>query len=118
VTLDKHMVRTITNGKSAQFPKTWKATAEYHTAGQEMLGNDIDTSEVTVTVDGLLVAHVGIYDLDEKMSHFDVTSEFSAELGRALARVFDKNVMRAIILAARAAADGPFPGGNTIATRR
>jgi hypothetical protein len=46
LTLDKHMVRTITNGKSAQFPKTWKATAEYHTAGQEMLGNDIDTSEV------------------------------------------------------------------------
>lgn len=114
VTLDKHMVRTITSGKSAQFPKTWKATAEYHTAGQEMLGNDIDTSEVTVTVDGLLVAHVGIYDLDEKMAHFDVTSEFSAELGRALARVFDKNVMRALILAARAAADGPFPGGNTV----
>jgi hypothetical protein len=28
--------------------------------------------------------------------------------------VFDKNVMRAIILAARAAADGPFPGGNVI----
>ncbi len=114
VTLDKHMVRTIQQGKSAQFPKTWKATAEYHTAGKELLGGDIDTTEVTVTVDGLLVAHVGIYDLDEKMSHFDVTSEFSAELGRSLAKVFDKNVMRALILAARAAADGPFPGGNVI----
>lgn len=114
VTLDKHMVRTIQNGKSAQFPKTWKATAEYHTAGKELLGNDIDTTEVVVTVDGLLVAHVGIYDLDEKMAHFDVTSEFSAELGRSLAKVFDKNVMRALILAARAAADGPFPGGNVI----
>lgn len=114
LTLDKHNVRSIQNGKSAQFPKTWKATAEYHTAGQEMLGNDIDTTEVVITIDGLLVAHVGIYDLDEKMAHFEVTSEFSSELGRSLARTFDKNVMRQVILAARTAADGPFPGGNLV----
>lgn len=80
----------------------------------ELLGNDIDTTEVVITVDGLLVAHVGIYDLDEKMAHFEVTSEFSAELGRALARAFDRNVMRSIVLAARTAADGPFPAGNVI----
>lgn len=114
VTLDKHNVRTIAHGKSAQFPKTWKATSEYHTAGSQLLGNDIDTSEVTITIDGLLVSHTEIYDLDEKMSHFDVTSEFSAELGRALARTFDKNVLRQIVLAARTSADGPFPAGNVI----
>jgi hypothetical protein len=111
---DKVNVKTITSGKSFAFPKTWKATAEYHVAGQEMLGNDIDTSEITVTVDGKLVAHTAIYDLDAKMSHFDVTGEFSAELGRALARVWDKNAQRAIIRAARLAADGPFPGGTVI----
>lgn len=104
----------LIGAKSAQFPKTWKATAEYMTAGQELLGNDIDTTEVTITVDGKLVAHTAIYDLDAKMSHFDVTGEFSAELGRSLARVYDKNVMRAIIAAARTAADGPFPAGNVI----
>lgn len=114
IMMDKHNVRTIANGKSAAFPKTWKATAEYHAAGQEMLGNDIDTSEVTITVDGLLVSHVGIYDLDEKMAHFDVTGEFSAELGRSLARAFDRNVFRQLVLAARTAAVGPFPGGNVI----
>jgi hypothetical protein len=113
-TLDKHKTQNITSGKSAQFPKTWKASSEYHTAGREMLGNDIDTSEVVVTVDGLLVSHTAIYDLDAKMAHFDVTSEFSSELGRELARAYDKNVMRAIILAARTAADGPFPAGNTV----
>lgn len=111
---DKAQRRTIASGKSAQFPKTWKATAEYHQAGQQMLGNDIDTSEITITIDGKLVAHTAIYDLDAKMAHFDVTGEFSAELGRALARVYDKNVQRAIILAARTAADGPFPAGNVI----
>jgi len=106
--------QTLLGAKSAQFPKTWKATAEYMSAGQELLGNDIDTGEVTITVDGKLVAHTAIYDLDAKMSHFDVTAEFSAELGRALARVYDKNVLRAIIAAARTAADGPFPAGNVI----
>jgi hypothetical protein len=79
-----------------------------------MLGNDIDTSEVTITIDGKLVAHTAIYDLDEKMAHFNVRSEFSSELGRALARVFDKNVQRAIVQAARTSADGPFPGGKVI----
>jgi len=114
VTLDKHNVRTIESGKSAQFPKTWKATSEYHEAGKELLGNDIDTTEINITIDGLLVAHTAIYDLDEKMAHFDVTSEFSAELGRALAREFDRNVLRQIVLAARTSADGPFPAGNVI----
>jgi hypothetical protein len=111
---DKVMTKSVPSGKSFQFPKTWKATAEYHAAGQEMLGNDIDTTEVTITIDGKLVAHTAIYDLDQKMSHFDVTGEFSAELGRALGRVWDKNAQRAIIQAARAVADGPFPGGTVI----
>jgi hypothetical protein len=114
LTLDKHQIRSISSGKSAQFPKTWKATSSYHTAGQELLGDDIDTTEVVITVDGLLTSSTAIYDLDEKMAHFDVTGEFSAELGRELARAFDRNVMRAIILAARTAASGPFPAGNVI----
>jgi hypothetical protein len=114
LTLDKHNIRTLNSGKSAQFPKTWKAISEYHLAGQEMIGNDIDTTEVTITVDGLLVAHVGIYDFDELMSHFEVSSQYSKELGRALAKTFDRNVFRTIIRAARTAADGPFPGGNVV----
>lgn len=114
LTLDKHQRQTITSGKEAQFPKTWKATSAYHTPGVELLGDDIDTTEITVSVDGLLTSHVGIYDLDNKMSHFDVMAEFSNELGQALARAYDKNVMRSIILAARTAADGPFPAGNVI----
>lgn len=114
ITKDKHQTKQIGAGKSWSFPKTWKATSEYHTAGKELLGTDIDTSEILVTVDGLLVSHVGIYDLDAKMSHFDVTSKFSAELGKELARAYDKNVLRQIVLAARTAADGPFPGGNVV----
>ncbi len=109
---DKVFSRTLSGGlKSARFPKVWKATGEYHTPGQELLGNDIDTGEVTVTVDDILVAHVAISDLDDILTHFDVRSQFSTELGRALARIYDKNIARSLILAARTAAAGPFPGG-------
>lgn len=112
---DKVNQRTLKGGaRSARFPKTWKASAEYHSAGVELLGNDIDTGEISITVDEILVSHVAIYDLDEMLSHFEVRSQFSAELGRALGRVYDKNIARQIILSARTAASGPFPGGDSV----
>lgn len=115
ITADKVQTRTLSGGmRSARFPKIWKATAEYHTAGKELLGNEIETGEITITPDELLVAHTAIYDLDDILAHFEVRGQFSSELGRALARVYDKNNFRQIILAARRSADGPFPGGNVI----
>lgn len=115
ITMDKVQTRTLSGGmRSARFPKVWKATAEYHAAGRELLGNEIETGEISITPDELLVAHVAIYDLDEMLSHFEVRSQFSFELGRSLARVYDKNNFRQMILAARTAADGPFPGGNVV----
>jgi hypothetical protein len=121
VTADKHFMREIQSGKSAQFPKTWKVDAAYHTAGQEMLGQDTDETERVISIDGLLVSHIGIYDLDEAMSHFDIRSRYTEELGRALARVFDTNVMRTIVKTARAdsslagaASTTPFEDGKVI----
>lgn len=115
VTLDKHTVKSLSGGaKSYRFPKTWKASAEYHTPGQEMLGNDFDTSELTINVDDILVSHYAIADLDRILSHFDMRSIISNEMGRALAKVFDQNVFRQIILASRTAAASPFPGGNNV----
>jgi hypothetical protein len=114
---DKIQTKALPKGaKGWKFPKTWKATAEYHTPGRELMGTDIQTGEVTITPDDLLVSHTAIADLDEMLSHFDVSSQFSTELGRALARVYDKNAARQIILAARTASDGPFPGGSAVAS--
>tara|TARA_B100000212_G_scaffold81117_2_gene58114 strand:- start:1236 stop:2228 length:993 start_codon:yes stop_codon:yes gene_type:complete len=115
VTLDKHTVKTLSGGaKSYRFPKTWKADAEYHTPGTELLGNDFTTGELTINVDDILVSHYAIADLDRILSHFDMRSIISGEMGRALAKVFDKNVFRQLILAARTAASAPFPGGESI----
>jgi len=115
VTLDKHNVKTVGGGqRSFRFPKTWKASAAYHVPGTELMGTDIETGEIAITIDDILVSHTAISDIDSMLSHFDVRSEYSAQMGRALARVFDKNVFRQIVQAARTAADGPFPGGDTI----
>lgn len=121
IMMDKTFVREISSGKSAQFPKTWKVSAAYHVAGQEMLGQDTDETERVISIDGLLVAHIGIYDLDDAMSHFDVRSRYTDELGRAIARVYDENAMRAIIKTARAdsslsgaSSTSPFPDGQAI----
>jgi hypothetical protein len=116
VTLDKHTVKSLSGGaKSYRFPKTWKADAEYHTPGTELLGNDFTTGELTINVDDILVSHYAIADLDRILSHFDMRSIISGEMGRALAKVFDKNVFRQLILAARDAGSAPFPGGESIA---
>lgn len=115
VTEGRVETRTLSGGaRSVRFPKTWKATSEYHTRGTELLGNDIETGEITITPDEILVSHVAIYDLDETLSHFEVRSKFSYELGRELARVYDKNNLRQAVLASRTAGDGPFPGGTVI----
>ena len=110
-TADKHLMKEISSGKSAQFPKTWKVSAGYHSAGVEMLGQDTDETERVISIDGLLVSHIGIYDLDEAMSHYQTRSTYTAELGKALARVFDTNVYRTIVATAKQSAN--LPGANS-----
>lgn len=113
VTLDKHMVKSVSGGaKSYRFPKTWKASAEYHTPGTELLGNDFQTGELTINVDDILVSHYAITDIDRILSHFDMRSIITKEMGSALAKVFDKNVFRQIVKAARDTGSSPFPGGT------
>ena len=115
VTLDKHFVKSVAGGaKSFRFPKTWKASAEYHTPGTELLGNDLSTSEQLITVDDILVSHYAISDLDRILSHWDMRSIIAKEMGRALAKVFDQNVFRQMVLSAAQAAASPFPGGTTV----
>lgn len=92
VMMDKHMVRTINSGKSAQFPVIGTATAEYMTPGDELGGDSIRHNERVISIDGLLTSHVFIANIDEAMNHYDVRAPYSQELGIVLANTFDKNV--------------------------
>ena len=111
-----HLSRTIENGKSAQFPATWKANAGYHTPGNQLLGSQqIKHNERVISIDDLLVSDTFIANIDEAKNHYDVRSIYSNELGRALARSFDQTTMQVAVLAARATAtvSGGF-GGSAV----
>ena len=93
-----HMVRTISSGKSAQFPVTGIATAKYFTPGTDIMTEGSMTSaikhaEKIIYIDDLLLATTFIDKLDEAKNHYDVRSIYSTELGRALARTMDKNLI-------------------------
>lgn len=98
--------------KSAQFPATWKASASYHTPGNELTGQAINHNERIINIDGLLTSSVFLSNLDEAMNHYDVRAEYSFQLGQALAIAADKNLIQLVALAARAAAtvSGGFGG--------
>ncbi len=106
-----HVMRTISSGKTAQFPVTGTATAAYHAAGVELLGtNDIKSNEKTINIDRPLIADVFVSQIDEAISHFDIRSEYSKLLGRALAKKADEQLLQIACLAARASAN--ISGGN------
>lgn len=110
VAAPRFMVRTISSGKSAQFPATWKAVASYHTPGTYITGQVINGNERVITIDDLLIAPVFIPLIDEAMSHFDYRSEYSFQCGAALAKTYDEQLLQLVALAARASAT--VSGGN------
>ena len=100
-----HTLRTITKGKSAQFPIIGTANAGYYTPGSDILAvdatgagllggiNSMSQTETLIHIDKLLMSSTFIASIDELVSHFDVRSPYSHQLGEALANQFDKNVI-------------------------
>ena len=107
-----HTIRTISDGKSAQFPVTGVASAKYHTVGQNIAdsGNsylsDIAKSEKIISIDKVLLASSFLANIDDVMNHYDIRSVYANELGNALANRFDTAVIKTFLAAARSAARG------------
>ena len=106
-----HTIRTIENGKSAQFPVTGIASASYHTPGENIAdgGNsylsDIKKTEKIITIDKMLVASTFLANIDDVKNHYDIRSVYSNELGKALAVRFDTAMAKVFIAAARSGAN-------------
>ena len=100
---DKTRVRNITSGKSAQFPAIGRIGAEYHTPGTEIVGKTVEHGEKVITIDDLLISHSFISNIDEAKNHYEVRSEYSKQMGQALAQTYDRSL---ISLAVKAAAAG------------
>lgn len=111
------MVRSIAQGKSAQFPVFGKAAAaEYHTPGNEIAGQVIKQNEKVITIDDLLISHSFISELDEAKVHFDYRGIYSSEMGEALARKIDQHLLQLVVLAARGSATVNGETGGSVIT--
>lgn len=103
VMADKTRVRNITSGKSAQFAAIGRIGAQYHTPGAEITGSNVEHGEKVVTIDDLLISDSFIANIDEAKNHYEVRSEYSTQMGAALAQTYDRSL---ISLAVKTAAAG------------
>ena len=102
-----HRVRTISSGKSAQFPTTGVASALYHTPGDSLFADDtadgntyaskVNHAEKVISIDGVLTSSAFLADIDEAKNHYEVRSIYSTEIGRQLAYAADKNLIRCLV---------------------
>ena len=111
-----HTVRTISSGKSAQFPVTGTASAAYHTPGNLLTGGAILHNEKVINIDDLLIAQTFVANIDELMNHYDVRNIYASELGKALAKTYDQNVAKCIANASRASTTLTGGSGGTVLT--
>jgi hypothetical protein len=107
-------VRQISSGKSAGFNALFTTKARYHKPGTEIKGQKIQATEITVTLDDLLISDTFVAQIDELMNHYDVRAPYSAEAGRSLALLEDRAIAQCLIKAARGAAlfTGDQGGGS------
>ena len=104
VAKDLIMTRTISSGKSAQFPVTGKAEAKYHIPGNDLLGtgdylSQIAHNEKVINIDDMLVASTLIPRIDEVKNHYDLRSIYGKELGKALAKRLDIQILKTMFAA-------------------
>ena len=116
-----HRVRTISSGKSAQFPVVGTASANFHIPGESIIQSDDGASgpkylsevrheEKIILVDHARQASVLVAELDELMNHYETRSIYATELGEALANKADSTWAVVAAMAARAGAT--LTGGN------
>jgi len=106
-------VRTISSGKSAQFPVVGTNSTSYHTPGNEITGTAVKHAEKIINIDDLLISNAFIANIDEAKNHYDVRSIYTSEMGRALANKVDQHLLQLSVLAAQASATITGGDGGT-----
>jgi hypothetical protein len=89
-------VRTITSGKSAQFPILGTTTSKYHTPGQLIEADQLPSVERTVTIDDVALSAIFVADIDEAISHYETRSQYSSETAVTLSDTVDRNIFRMV----------------------
>lgn len=106
--------RSITTGDTATFPRTGGIGVERHAAGTQLLGLDVENTELSIQLDERpLITHVALDDIDEMLSHFEVRSEYARQRGEALAEAQDQLTLRLLINASKATPSSLYGGSNS-----
>ena len=114
---ERHRVRNITSGKSAQFAAIGKVSAGYHQPGQVLIGQSVNAGEKVVTIDDLLLTDTFISNYEEAKLHYDVRSEYTKQMGQALAQTYDRQLFALAVKNARAGTTGAvseMPAAQTL----
>ena len=114
--LNMTTVRTISSGKSAQFPVTGTIASGYHTVGNEIVGTQVKHNEKIINIDDMLLANAFLAEIDELKNHYDVRSIYSREMGQALAKKVDQHLLQLTVLASQASATITGGSGGTVIT--
>lgn len=98
-----HLVNNYDSGKSWQFPKIGRGTAQYWDGSTELTGLNINSNEVTITLNDLLYHDIYIREIDELRDHVSKRQEYAKQQGESIAIQFDQGILRMGVLASRAA---------------
>jgi hypothetical protein len=105
--------RTISNAKSATFPVIGTAASRWHSPGESLItdadagstayNSQIALQEKEIFIDDVLTSSVLVDDLETMKVHWDVRSEYTSAIGRALAKEVDEHILATIFAGASAA---------------
>lgn len=96
--MQKSRVMTVGPGKDFQFPRIGQADTAYHVRGESLLDNtkgylsEVEHTDTTIAVDKVLLSSLFVDNWDELVKHYETRSEYSYQLGAALARKMDKQL--------------------------
>lgn len=114
---DKHTVKQITSGHSAQFPLSGRLPSanKYLARGESVTGATVPFANETITIDGQLYEATWLTRQDEAFTHYNARQVHSKQLGESLAQYKDLTVAQVGVQAARSANKvSGLPGGGSI----
>jgi len=103
-TKGRHIERMLSNGKSAQFPIVGRVGSDFHTRGQELVMEQVNSTEKVIAIQDLPVSPIWVDGLDEAKAHWDVRRPLATQQGQELAEQDDRRVLMSFIAARRNAA--------------
>lgn len=99
---------TCLKSKSASFPVMGRTHAKYLAPGNNLddQRKKMENTEKVIAIDGLLTADCLITDIDDAMNHYDVRTEYSRQLGEALAQAADCAIINELMNMCKKSATG------------